>query len=52
MVLAFFTVANLAAVGRLVDDIRTLNKLYVSNAIGLLATRGAIWATSVIAFGL
>jgi hypothetical protein len=37
---------------RLVDDILTSNKLYASNATGLLATGGVIWATNVIAFGL
>ena len=40
MLIAILTVANLAAVGRLVDDILTINKLYASNAVGLLATRG------------
>jgi hypothetical protein len=45
-------VANLLAAGRLVDDILTNNKLYASNATGLLATGGVIWATNVIAFAL
>ena len=51
-VIALLTVANLLAAARLVDDILTSNKLYASNAIGLLATGGVIWATNVIAFGL
>jgi hypothetical protein len=46
------TVANLLAAARLVDDILTSSKLYASNATGLLATGGVIWATNVIAFGL
>ena len=46
------TLANLAAAGRLVHDILTNNKLYATNATGLLATGGVIWATNVIAFGL
>ena len=51
-VIACLTVANLLAAGRLVHDILTNNKLYASNATGLLATGGVIWATNVIAFGL
>ena len=51
-VIALLTVANLLAAGRLVDDILTNSKLYASNAPGLLATGGVIWATNVIAFGL
>ena len=51
-VIACLTVANLLAAARLVDDIITNNKLYASNATGLLATGGVIWATNVIAFGL
>jgi hypothetical protein len=51
-VIALLTVANLLAAARLVDDILTSNKLYASNATGLLATGGVIWATNVIAFGL
>jgi hypothetical protein len=50
--IALLTVANLLAAARLVDDILTSSKLYASNAIGLLATGGVIWATNVIAFGL
>jgi len=50
--IACLTLANLAAAARLVHDIITNNKLYASNAIGLLATGGVIWATNVIAFGL
>jgi len=51
-VIALLTVANLLAAARLVDDIPTNSKLYASNATGLLATGGVIWATNVIAFGL
>jgi hypothetical protein len=51
-VIALLTVANLLAAARLVDDILTNSKLYASNATGLLATGGVIWATNVIAFGL
>jgi hypothetical protein len=51
-VIALLTVANLLAAARLVDDILTSSKLYASNATGLLATGGVIWATNVIAFGL
>jgi hypothetical protein len=51
-VIAVITVANLLAAGRLVADILTSNKLLASNAAGLLAAGGVIWATNVIAFGL
>ncbi len=51
-VIACLTAANLLAAARLVHDILTNNKLYSSNATGLLATGGVIWATNVIAFGL
>jgi hypothetical protein len=51
-VIACLTLANLLAAARLVHDIVTNNKLYASNATGLLATGGVIWATNVIAFGL
>jgi hypothetical protein len=51
-VIACLTLANLLAAVRLVHDIITNNKLYASNATGLLATGGVIWATNVIAFGL
>ena len=51
-VIACLTLANLAAAARLVHDIITNNKLYASNATGLLATGAVIWATNVIAFGL
>jgi hypothetical protein len=51
-VIAFITVANLFAAVHLVHDILTNNKLFASNATGLLATGGVIWATNVIAFGL
>ena len=51
-VIVCLTVANLAAAGRLVDDIVTNNKLFSANATGLLATGGVIWATNVVAFGL
>jgi hypothetical protein len=50
--IACLTLANLLAAARLVHDIITNNKLYASNATGLLATGGVIWATNVIAFGL
>lgn len=52
VMIACLTLANLLAAGRLVHDIITDNKLYASNATGLLATGGVIWATNVIAFGL
>ncbi|SEK55260.1 hypothetical protein [Streptacidiphilus jiangxiensis] len=52
VVIAFITVANLYAAGRLVADILTNDKLYANNATALLATGGVIWATNVIAFGL
>jgi hypothetical protein len=51
-VIALITVANLLAAARLVADILTGNKVFASNATGLLATGGVIWATNVIAFGL
>jgi hypothetical protein len=51
-VIACLTLANLLAAARLVHDILTNNKLFASNATGLLATGGVIWATNVIAFGL
>jgi hypothetical protein len=51
-VIALITLANLLAAGRLVTDILTSNKLFASNATGLLATGGVIWVTNVIAFGL
>jgi hypothetical protein len=50
--IAFITLANLLAAGRLVVDILTNNKLYANNAGGLLAAGGVIWATNVIAFAL
>jgi hypothetical protein len=50
--IAFITVANLFAATHLVHDILTSNKLFASNATGLLATGGVIWVTNVIAFGL
>ena len=51
-VIAFITVTNLFAAVHLVRDILTDSKLFSSNATGLLATGGVIWATNVIAFGL
>ena len=51
-VIALLTLANLFAAARLVGDIITNNKLFASNATGLLATGAVIWATNVIAFGL
>ena len=52
LVIAFITLANLFAAGRLVHDIITNNKIFANNATGLLATGGVIWATNVIAFAL
>jgi hypothetical protein len=52
LVIAFVTLANLYAAGRLVADILTGNKIYANNATGLLATGGVVWATNVIAFAL
>ncbi len=52
IVIALLTLANLFAAARLVGDIITSNQLFASNATGLLATGGVIWATNVIAFGL
>ena len=52
IVIAFLTVANLLAAGRLVVDILTNDKLYANNPAGELAAGGVIWATNVIAFGL
>ncbi|MFD5432486.1 hypothetical protein ACFWJ4_09975 [Kitasatospora sp. NPDC127067] len=52
LVIAFVTLANLFAAGRLVADILTGNKIYADNATGLLATGGVVWATNVIAFAL
>ena len=52
VVIAFITLANLLAAGRLVVDILTNNKLFANNPGALLAVGGVIWATNVIAFGL
>ena len=52
VVIVVVTVANLFAAAHLVQDIITNNKLFASNASGMLATGGVIWATNVIAFGL
>jgi len=52
ILIAFITLANLLAAGRLVVDILTNNKLYANNAGGLLAAGGVIWVTNVIAFAL
>jgi hypothetical protein len=52
IVIALLTLANLFAAARLVAAILTNNGLFASNATGLLATGGVIWATNVIAFGL
>jgi hypothetical protein len=52
IVIAVITVANLFAAVRLVVDILNNDKLYASNAGGLLATGGVVWTTNVIAFGL
>ena len=51
-VIALLTLANLFAAVRLVGDILTNNKLFSTNATGLLATGAVIWSTNVIAFGL
>jgi hypothetical protein len=48
VVIAFITVANLFAAVHLVQDIITNNKLFASNATGMLATGRVIWATNVI----
>ena len=47
VVIAVVTVASLFAAVHLVQDI-TNNKLFASNATGMLATGGVIWATNVI----
>jgi hypothetical protein len=52
VVIAFLTVANLLAAGRLVAEILTNNKLFAAQPGGLLAAGGVVWATNVIAFGL
>src|ERR1700692_4854091 len=52
VVIAFLTVANLLAAGRLVAEILTNNKLFADHPGGLLAAGGVVWATNVIAFGL
>ena len=52
IVIALLTLANLFAAARLVAAILTDNGLFASNATGLLAAGGVIWATNVIAFGL
>jgi hypothetical protein len=51
-VIALLTLANLAAAGRLVGAIITVNKVFANNALALLATGGVVWVTNVIAFGL
>ena len=52
IVIALLTLANLFAAARLVAAILTDNRVFASNATGLLAAGGVIWATNVIAFGL
>ena len=52
IVIAFITLANLFAAGRLVADILTNSKLFANSPGGLLAAGGMVWATNVIAFGL
>lgn len=52
VVIACLTLANLLAAARLVDDIVSNNKLFATNAGGLLATGAVVWMTNVIAFGL
>jgi len=51
-VIAFLTLANLTAAGRLVAEILTNNKLFAAHPGGLLAAGGMVWATNVIAFAL
>jgi len=51
-VIAFLTLANLLAAGRLVAEILTNNKLFAAHPGALLAAGGVVWATNVIAFGL
>src|ERR1700728_2367701 len=51
-VIAFLTLANLLAAGRLVAEILTNNKLFAAHPGGLLAAGGVVWATNVIVFGL
>jgi hypothetical protein len=51
-VIALITLANLFSAVRLVVDVLTSNKVFATDATGLLATGGVIWATNVIAFGL
>src|SRR5246127_5927842 len=51
-VIAFITLANLFAAGRLVVEILTNNKLFANHPGGLLAAGAVIWATNVIAFAL
>ena len=52
VVIAFLTLANLIAAGRLVAEILTNNKVFAAHPGGLLAAGGVVWATNVIAFGL
>jgi hypothetical protein len=46
------TSGALFAAGRLVGAIITVNKIFASDALALLATGAMIWATNVIAFAL
>ena len=50
--IAFLTLANLLAAGRLVADILTNNKLYANHPGALLAAGAMIWVTNAIAFSL
>jgi hypothetical protein len=52
VMIAFLTVANLFSAGRLVSAILTVNNVFASNPIALLATGTVVWITNVIAFGL
>ena len=52
ILIAFITLANMLAAGRLVAEILTNNKLFANHPGGLLASGAMIWATNVIAFGL
>ena len=51
-VIALLTLANTFGAARLAHDIITSNKLFESDATGLLATGGVLWASNVIAFAL
>ncbi len=52
IVIAFITLTNLFAAGRLVAEILTNNQLFADHPGGLLAAGAQVWATTIIAFGL